>query len=424
MNEYWTFSLAVLTGISLSACTGFRAFLPPFLLGLALKFGPNWLIPFKYLLSLEILTRDPVLIALGVAVVVEFIGDKVPYIDHLLDLIHAPIKFFISSLLTYSIIPQSGEHAWIYFILAIIIGGGTGLTVHGGKAALRATSTAATGGVMNPALSLMEEIIAVLGTFLSIIIPLLSGLILLFLLIKFFKWVFGKSGGNKGEISKTLPSYFFVRIVKVILKISLGLYNRLTFEGLEKVPQNGAMVVVANHASMIDGFLIGTAIGRPIHIMVKKEAFENPFAGWFLRKCFSFPIDREKPEPTTIKMVFKLLKEGQPLALFPEGTRNPEGKVRSFKPGALKLATKHAVPIVPAFIANSHLLMPTGAIFPRPVTLKLRFGEPIDVSGLQKSGKTEDEIGELVYQAVCEQGAKITGTDVRDSEFSQKFPAT
>ncbi|MBF0405850.1 MAG: 1-acylglycerol-3-phosphate O-acyltransferase [Candidatus Riflebacteria bacterium] len=412
--DTWNIAVAVLTGISLSACTGFRAFLPPLLLGLFLKFGPEWLVVYKHMLSIAWLTNDVVLIALAIAAVVEFIGDKIPAVDHVLDVLEAPIKLAISTLLTYSLIPQSGEYAWVFLLVAFIFGGGTSMTVHGGKTALRATSTATTGGLANPVISMTEEILSFSGTVLTILVPVLAGLLAVFFMFRIFKWVFGKKGGNEGKIAETKPSYYFVLMVKAFIRIFIGIYNRLTFEGLEKIPSEKAMVVVANHASMIDGFFIGTAINRPLHIMVKKEAFENPFSSWFLRKCFAFPIDREKPEPGTIKMVFRYLKEGQPLALFPEGTRNPEGKVRPFKPGALRMATKLGVPIVPLYIANTHLLMPDGCYFPRPVKLHLVFGDVIDVPALQKSGMSEEQIGTIIYEKVCELGKNYTGMDVRD----------
>jgi len=414
MSDVFSVLVAVLTGISLSACTGFRAFLPPFLVGLFLRFGPETSPVVTAVMGLSFLKSTPVLLALGVAVVVEFLGDKIPWFDHVLDMIQAPVKMIIAWMMTYALLPANGDYAWIAFLLAMVLGGGTSLTVHVGKAGIRAGSTATTGGVANPVLSLLEEIVALVGTVIALALPVLALLGLMVLLFWAVRFLFGNRGGNELPFAATKPSYPFVRLVKLLLHLSLGLYNRLRIEGTEHLIPTGPMVVAANHASMLDGFLIGMSVPRPIYIMVKKQAFDNPLMAWFLLKCHAYPVDRERPDSAAIKKTLKVLADGGALALFPEGTRNFAGKIRPFKPGAIRFAVRQKAPIVPAYIANSHGLMPFGAWLPRPVRLHVKYGPALDVPGLLASGKTEQEIQDLLYERVCALGRELTGEDVRD----------
>lgn len=210
------------------------------------------------------------------------------------------------------------------------------------------------------------------------------------------------------------PSAGFYKFVKFVMGLFFRLYNAMKVHGREHHPETGPYVIVANHSSIYDGIILGIASPRTINIMVKKEAFSNYFTDWFLRKTFAFPIQREKPELTVIKKAFRILTSGNVLAIFPEGTRNVKGLVRPFKPGAIRFATKTRVPIVPAYIANSHIIAPKGKLFPRPHKLSVSFGELLDVAAMLKAGISEEEIQNEVYRRVCDIGKELTGQDVTD----------
>ncbi len=403
-------AVPLLTGVCLSACTGFRAFLPPFLLGLIHAFLPAWVQPFT---GLSFLSRTPVLLALGVAVVVEFLGDKIPFVDHLLDMIHLPVKIVLSSAIIVLLLPP-GDVGWFFPLVGLILGTGSTAAIHTGKLAMRGASTVSTAGFLNPFISLAEDAIALLGTLLAILVPVLCLILVAFFLFRTFRFLFGPKGGNEGEFSRTKPSLGFYRVIKLLGYALFRVYNRMSISGGEHLPAKGPFMIVANHASILDGFLLGAGVQLPVSIMVKKEAFENPFSGWFLRKSLAFPVDRKKPDPTTIKTCLRVLSDGGVLGLFPEGTRNLQGLIRPFKPGAIRMAVKQKVPVVPAYIANSHLLTPPHTVIPRPAKLMVGFGPPVDVPGMLKEGKTEAEIQEVVFKRVCDLGQALLGKDVRD----------
>ena len=407
--------IPVVAGVCLSACTGFRAFLPPLLIGIVYRFFPAWL---HIGSGLEFLATTPVLAALAVATVVEFLGDKIPAVDHLLDLIELPVKMALSAVLTTMIIPD-GDLKSVFMMIALVLGQGATVSMHAGKAGMRAVSTAATGGIANPVISLIEEIVVGVGTVLSLVVPVLAAIALAWMLWRTTRFLFGNRGGNEGKLAKTPPSHAFYRLVKFIGSVFFRIFNRWTVTGLEHVPAKPPYLVVANHASIYDGIILGSSLPHPTYIMVKKEAFDNPMTGWFLRKACAFPVDRSKPDPTTIKTALRVLADGHVLGIFPEGTRNLRGLIRPFKPGAIKFAIRQKVPILPAYIANNHLLNPDGTTIPRPVALKIGFGEPVDVPGMLQAGRTEQEIQDLAYERVCAIGEALMGHAVRDDSAEE-----
>jgi len=399
----------VFTGLSLSAMTGFRAFMPPLILGVLYRFFPDMV---KINESFAFLAGDPVLIALGVAAAAEFLADKFPVIDNILDWLELPAKIAFSAILTFALIP-GGSH-WFYLLVAMVFAQTATLSVHAGKTGLRAASTVGTGGIANPLIGILEDIITFIGTIMAIVLPWLAIILLAYLVIRCIRYIAGSSGGNDGKIAETTPSFIWFDISQFLSRWFFRIYNGMKIYNYELVPVNEQFVTVANHASIWDGFIMASAVRVPLFIMVKKEAFENPFKGFYLRKVLCFPVDRSKVDAHAIKTAMKLVNEGQRLGLFPEGTRNREGKVGKFKAGAIKFALKKKLPIVPAYIANSHLLTPPGTFFPRPAKMSVHILEPIDTKAELEAGKDEEQILEMLYQRICDKGSEVMGYDVRD----------
>ncbi len=399
-----------MTGLSLAAMTGFRAFMPPLILGILYRFFPEIVSINK---SFAFLASDPVLIALGVAAIIEFLGDKLPVVDNFLDWLELPAKIAFSAILTFALVP--GASHWFYLLIAMVFAESATLTVHAGKTGLRAASTVATAGTANPVIGAAEDIITMIGTLLAVILPWLAAIFLAWVVLRCIRYITGSTGGNEGHIAETHPSFIWFNISQAFSRWFFRIYNGMKIYNYELVPVHEQFVTVANHASIWDGFIMGGAVRVPLFIMVKKEAFENPFKGFYLRKVLCFPVDRSKVDATAIKTAMKLLNEGHRLGLFPEGTRNRDGKVSRFKPGAIKFALKKKLPIVPAYIANSHLLTPPGTVLPRPAKMSVHFLEPIDTKAELEAGKDEEQILEMLYQRICDKGSEVMGYDVRET---------
>lgn len=401
--------LPIFTGISLSALLGFRAFLPPLILGLAYRLFPSAI---NINEGFAFLAQDPVLIALGVASILELLCDKVPWIDHFVDQAALPAKIALSIVLSLALIP--GSNHWFYMLIAIVFSTGTTLTVHAGKTTLRGSATAMTGGVSTPFIGVVEDTVTITGSIIAILTPIVAVVLVLFLTYKCLKFIFGRKGGNDGKLKKSKPSILFHNITRLFFQIVLKLYNRMDIYGQELIPTSGPYMVVSNHGSILDGFIIITGLKEPLYIMAKKEAFERPILGWYLRKVLAFPVDRSKPDTNAVKNVLRILSRGDCIGMFPEGTRNLEGKVSKFKQGAIKFALKKQIPIVPVYILNSHRLLPNGTNFPHPVKMSLTFMPPIDTKAELLAGKTDKDILEKLYNTICDKGSEVAGYDVRE----------
>lgn len=171
MPEPITMLAAVAAGIVLAASSGLRAFLPLLGVGLAGRFG-HW----PLASSVQWLGSDPALIVFGVATLLEIVADKVPIVDHGLDVIHTVIGPVAAVLVSVSAWSQlSPQHA---LLLSIITGVPLAAGVHAVSAGLRLTSTGATGGLANPLLSIGEDTVTGISVILAFVAPIIALIIL------------------------------------------------------------------------------------------------------------------------------------------------------------------------------------------------------------------------------------------------------
>ena len=236
---------------------------------------------------------------------------------------------------------------------------------------------------------------------------------LVYKLYKMAKFWFAPTGGNEGFCAETKPSVMWYTASGIVCKWFFQIFNGFKIYNSEYLPEDKQFVTVANHASIMDGFIVAASVHVPVYIMVKKEAFEIPIKGWYLRKVLCFPVDRSKVDVFAIKRAMTVLNEGKNLGIFPEGTRNREGYVGEFHVGAIKFALKKRLPIVPMYIQNSHNFTPVGAILPRPVEMAVHFLPPVDTKALLAEGKSEQEILNIIREMICNKGTELMGYDVR-----------
>src|SRR5204863_8370883 len=156
----------------------------------------------------------------------------------------------------------------------------------------------------------------------------------------------------------------------------------LRVHGTENVKPDCSYVYMANHSSLIDTPALFACLPYQFRIMAKKELFYVPFMGWHLSTAGNFPIDRSDPRKTTksLRKVIEGVRGGKSLAVFPEGTRTPDGKLQEFKHGAFKIAVRAGVPIVPVTIRGTFKLLPKTTLAPRPGRVDVIIGKPIATS--------------------------------------------
>jgi 1-acyl-sn-glycerol-3-phosphate acyltransferase len=175
--------------------------------------------------------------------------------------------------------------------------------------------------------------------------------------------------------------------------IAWTIFARIHVHGVENVRSDRTYVYMANHSSLIDIPALFAYLPYQFRIMAKKELFYIPFMGWHLWTAGNFPIDRSDGRKTarSLRRVIEGVRGGKSLAVFPEGTRTPDGRLQQFKSGAFKIALRAGVPIVPVSIRGTFKLLPKTTLAPRPGRVDVVVGKPIETSGY-----TEENLDELI----------------------------
>jgi 1-acyl-sn-glycerol-3-phosphate acyltransferase len=162
--------------------------------------------------------------------------------------------------------------------------------------------------------------------------------------------------------------------VRMVL-LFLSVFYRFRVLGKEHLPQSGGFVIACTHKSWIDVIALGAAVypAYKVHFMAKKELFQHRLSRWLLSNLQSFPVNRASPGPSSLKIPIRLLKKGEVVGIFPSGTRTEEEA--SLKRGAVYLAEKANVPVVPAVYLGPSTWS-IHHLFRRP-TVVIQIGEPL-----------------------------------------------
>ena len=173
-----TIIMATLMGISLAAASGFRVFLPPFLLSLAARFNVVWFLDIDLIgTQFEFFTSTLSIVVLGIATVAEFAAFYAPWIDNALDTIATPASIVAGVAMTAIVL--EGNDPIIQWAIAIVAGGGVAATIQSATVATRGLSSTFTFGLGNSAVATGENVASVALTLIAILIPFLSALFVL-----------------------------------------------------------------------------------------------------------------------------------------------------------------------------------------------------------------------------------------------------
>lgn len=182
-------------------------------------------------------------------------------------------------------------------------------------------------------------------------------------------------------------------------RFALGPFLRVFFrpwvEGAENIPVEGPAILASNHLSFSDSIFLPLVLKRRVTFLAKSDYFTGRgLKGWltatFMRGVGQLPVDRSggKASNAALKAGLKVLRRGELLGIYPEGTRSPDGRLFRGRTGVARLALEAKVPVLPVVMVGTDEAQPTGRIIPKITRVGVRIGKPLDFSRYE--GMEED----------------------------------
>lgn len=174
---------------------------------------------------------------------------------------------------------------------------------------------------------------------------------------------------------------------QVVMRLVFALWLRYRARGHDRITHRGGMLLIINHQSFLDPFLVGLPLHRPVSYLARDSLFRVPFIGRVLRKTYVLPINRESAGTSALREMIARLKAGFWVGIFPEGTRSPDGKLGEIKPGFVAMLRRANVPVCPVGIAGADRALGRHHKLPHFSTVRVVFGEPISAEQVAETLK-------------------------------------
>lgn len=163
----------------------------------------------------------------------------------------------------------------------------------------------------------------------------------------------------------------FYSACRLLARTVLGAASGWSVTGRERMPAGGGLIVASNHVSFFDPPLVGSASPRELHFLAKEELFQTPVLGPLITVLRAIPIRRGVADMSGLSRAIEVLKRGEGLLLFPEGSRMKDGELHPARPGVGMMSVHADVPIVPCFISGSNR---PGQWWNRQARVRITFG--------------------------------------------------
>ena len=165
-----------------------------------------------------------------------------------------------------------------------------------------------------------------------------------------------------------------IKCLRRILRVPSRLFWRVSYRGLENIPQTGSVIIASNHQTYLDPVWMSLPFKREIRYLAWSESFGWPVIGKVIAMLGAWPIQIEKADKTMVRRTSQWLNNGGALVIFPEGGRClPDGHLLRFKPGAVRMALDSNTPILPITIRGGHRVWPKGYRLPHLAKVELVF---------------------------------------------------
>jgi 1-acyl-sn-glycerol-3-phosphate acyltransferase len=176
-------------------------------------------------------------------------------------------------------------------------------------------------------------------------------------------------------------------LLKALLRFLMRVLFRPRVEGVQNVPESGAVILAGNHLTFIDSLFLSLVVDRPVHFIGKDEyvtgrGVKGRLMAWFFSTGGMIPVDRDGANGGVAALMTgkRVLEEGKAFGIYPEGTRSPDGRLYRGRTGVARLALMTGAPVVPCALIGTDRVQPNGAGMPRITRVTVRFGEPLDFS--------------------------------------------
>lgn len=211
----------------------------------------------------------------------------------------------------------------------------------------------------------------------------------------------------------------------VVIGPWLWLYNRPFARGLDKIPSEGPVILASNHLAVMDSLYFPLLSKRQLTFLAKKEYFTTPgFAGgvqkWFFSSVGQVPIDRKDKDSqdAALETALRVLEKGDPLGMYPEGTRSPDGRLYRGKTGMARIALASGATVYPVAMIDSEKANVAGSWMLRPHRVGVVVGDPIDPADFADHGDDDHSGARALTDYTMERLAELSGQEYVDSVYA------
>jgi 1-acyl-sn-glycerol-3-phosphate acyltransferase len=203
------------------------------------------------------------------------------------------------------------------------------------------------------------------------------------------------------------------RFYRFLYRIAQPMFGGLVnFEaiGREYIPREGGTLIMSNHVSYLDPIFLGAAVTRELHYMARDDLFRPQLWGDFLTYMNAFPVKRGEGDIRALRTALSLLEKNKLVLIFPEGTRGISGKLGEPVEGAGFIVHRTNVPVIPAFVKGTEIILPRNAKGIKRAKVSVYFGKPLELSALRnlpRGRKTYKLIAQEIMRNIAELKEKV-----------------